>query len=245
MKQRECVNPLSDNRFQAVDFYRGLAFISMFIYHFCFFFNYYHFTKFHFFSKFGWIFQISIAGSFFILVGISLYLAHSKGIRYKKFFFRLSKIIFCACIITIVSFFINPGFLVTFGILHSITVCTILGLVFLRPGNINLLFGICFILLGKWFKHDFFNSDYLQWIGFFTFKKATFDIQPLFPWIGVVVIGIWSAPFLIKSRLTQWQASNPTSRFVTLIGRHTLLLYMAHVPFIFCILEILRLLSRK
>ena len=239
------MNPLSDHRFQAVDFYRGLAFISMFIYHFCFFFNYYNFTKFHFFRNCGWIFQILIAGSFFILVGISLYLAHSKGIRYKKFFFRLIKIIFYACIVTIVSFFLNSGLLVTFGILHSIAVCTILGLVFLRLGNLNLLFGICFILLGKWFKHDLFNSDYLQWIGFFTLKKPTFDIQPLFPWIGVVVIGIWSAPILIRSRLTEWQTGNPTSRFVTFIGRHTLFLYMAHVPFIFGILEILRLLSIK
>lgn len=69
------------------------------------------------------VFARAIAGSFLALVGVSFYLAHGQGIRWRGFLRRLSMI---AAAITMLSYFFDPEAMIWFGILHCIAVSLVL-----------------------------------------------------------------------------------------------------------------------
>ena len=70
-----------------------------------------------------------------------------------------------------------------------------------------------------------------------THKPVTEDYVPVFPWFGVVLIGIFIGHQLLGApalRVIQsWQSNMPLARGLALAGRHSLLIYMLHQPIMF------------
>jgi len=232
----------SSQRYQMVDVYRGIALLAMVIYHFCFFSNVYGVFHIPITSDLRWIiFQKSIAASFFFLVGVSLYLAYGSGIHYGKFAKRLSLLIFCAVIVTSTSLLFFPNAVVWFGILHAIAICSVLGLLFLRFQILNIVIAIPIIWMGISYSSPAFNETYLYWFGLGTEHFNTLDYQPLAPWFGVVLLGIAAGSLLQKSTFKHRSYNTAPVLMLTYLGKHTLFLYMAHVPFILLVMEIISL----
>lgn len=176
------------------------------------------------------VFQKCIAGSFFGLVGISLQLATTPAFRPRPFLQRLGKLLVCAGVVTVTSIVLNPSHVVTFGILHSIAACSVLALPFRRaPSVLTVPFAAGLILLGALYTHERFNAPALSWLGMAASPTPTFDHQPLLPWLGVVllggVLGRW-----IATRPPPSQPLSPRLSPLGRMGRHSLLLYMGHVP---------------
>jgi hypothetical protein len=115
-------------RIAGLDVARGLALIAMATYHFC-----WDLELFGFLAPGtvnGGILKLyarSIATSFLFLVGFSLVLATTNGIRWHAYFRRLAMIVGAAAIISVATWFATPNEWIFFGILHSIALFSIVG----------------------------------------------------------------------------------------------------------------------
>src|SRR4029079_12219855 len=120
-------------RFDTVDIARGVAVAAMAVYHFSWDLSALDFIETNVIEEPGWrLFARSIAGSFLILVGVGLTLAHGRGLRLEAFLRRLAKIAAAALLITVATYFVFPQSYIFFGILHCIALCSVLALPFLR-----------------------------------------------------------------------------------------------------------------
>ena len=70
-----------------------------------------------------------IAGSFLFLSGISLWLAHGRGVRWPGFWKRWAKLVAAALLVTTASLWLVPGGPIWFGILHAMAATALIGLI--------------------------------------------------------------------------------------------------------------------
>lgn len=230
-------------RYQIVDVARGCALAAMILYHAAWFATDYRLIDVPITTELSWrVFQKSIASSFFALVGVGLHLTVMLGFSWRRYLVRLAKVGGCAAVVTATSVVLDPGRLTTFGILHSITVCSVLALPFaFRSGWLAAALGAALIALPQWASAPAFNAPWLSWTGLATSVEPTFDHQPLLPWLGVVLLGAAVGKWLLPDRsaaLSRWSSTAWPARGLARAGRHSLLIYMAHVPALMISMEI-------
>jgi uncharacterized membrane protein len=233
-----------------VDVARGVAFVAMFAYHAAWFAADRGLADLPIGtgqgSSLAWhLFQRSIAGTFFFLVGVSLVLANRDRARVGPFLWRLGKLVGAALVVTVASAVLNPRMLVTFGILHCIAACSVLGLGLLalargRPGGRLALVAVGAVAIASsWWSSPAFDG-WLAFTGLGAARRATFDFQPLLPWVGVVAWGIAAGLGVRRDGpIARWSSEAPPVRSLALLGRHALLLYLAHVPVLVVSVELL------
>jgi uncharacterized membrane protein len=227
-------------RYPLVDITRGVAFVAMVVYHGSWFADDYGLVDLDLHGTLAWVvFQKSIAGTFFFLVGSSLYLAHRTGVKRGAFARRMAKLALCAATVSVTSVLLNPDRLVTFGILHCIMATSIVGLAFLRLGTLNIVLGTGLIATGLWVRSSVFDSPALHWTGLGTRWIPTFDFQPFLPWFGVVLLGVAAGQYAWP-RTEGVSADGAVGRGLAALGRWALWLYMAHVPLLVLTMEALR-----
>lgn len=237
------------NRYFLIDVLRGAAIGLMFIYHFCFDLNYFGHLQIRFNSEPFWInFRTLIVSLFLGVVGISLQLAHARHWQPNAYFRRLGWLFGAAMLVSLSSYLMYPNSMIWFGILHFITVASLLGLLFLKFYYLNLVLGILIIFTHINFEHVLFEQPALQWIGLMTRRPLTEDYVPLFPWFGVVLIGMFMGGW-IKSQQTVptwlgWQSSHPVVTTLAFGGRHSLLIYLIHQPIFIGTLYLITQLTR-
>jgi len=247
------MNIRNKNRYQIIDTLRGVAIVLMFIYHFCYDLNHFQFIYADFRTSPFWInFRILIVSLFLGLVGVSLVIATHHGIQPRKYLKRLVMILCCSLIVTISSWFIYPDSFIYFGILHFIAIASVVGLLFTRCYWLNLVFGTGFILTAMLYSNALFNPKALNWIGLVSQKPVTEDYVPLFPWLGVVLIGMYlgkavfvrNTPGSISASISGWHSTAAPIKLLSWFGKHGLLIYMIHQPIFFALLYPIYLLSR-
>jgi len=116
-------------RFDAVDVARGLALIAMAAYHFTWDLAFYGVVERS--TPFTPPMRLAshaIGAAFLALAGLSLALAHGRGLRPRPFAIRLTKIAAASVAVTAASYFIAPTALIGFGILHCIGAASLLTL---------------------------------------------------------------------------------------------------------------------
>ena len=80
-----------------------------------------------------------------------------------------------------------------------------------------------------------FDAPWLVWLGLASYVPLSNDFVPLLPWLAVGLIGAAGAPLVLRSPralapLLAWQGTATAWRFVRLMGRHSLLIYLVHQP---------------
>jgi len=230
------------SRIAAIDALRGAALCMMIVYHFLFDLNWFAFIRADFDHDPFWLgFRGIIVSSFMLLVGLSLLLARRAGVTPRRFWRRIALIAFCAILVSIASYLTFPQTFITFGILHCIAVASVLAWPATRFPGVALLTGAAIVVIGNLVALPPFDSPWLQWVGLTTRKPATEDYVPLLPWLGVVMIGIGLGNWL---SVRQFRPLRPLSRFaprwLTWLGRHSLLVYMLHQPVLIGLLRVLR-----
>jgi uncharacterized membrane protein len=93
-----------------------------------------------------------------------------------------------------------------------------------------LALGIAIIVAGVTLAHPAFDNRALGWLGFMTVKPRTEDYVPLFPWAGVVLIGIAAGHAMVRSNFAFLRPLAGAPRWFLIFGRHSLVVYMVHQP---------------
>jgi uncharacterized membrane protein len=223
-------------RLPRIDALRGVALLAMVVYHFSWDLRYFGFISTDVGGELGWrIFARLIAGTFLALVGVSLVLSMRGGFDRRRFLRRLGVIAAGAAAITVATRLTMPDAYIFFGILHSIAVCSVLGLPFVRaPAWLTAFVAILCFLAPALLSGPAFDHPALLWLGLSTSYPVSNDFVPVFPWFGVVLGGIAAAR--IAPRL--WPGceaffAGPALRPLLFAGRHSLVIYLLHQPLLF------------
>jgi uncharacterized membrane protein len=221
-------------RFDIVDVVRGIAILAMISYHFAWDLSYLQLIATNIVAEPAWQWYArSIAGSFLALSGFGLALAHARGLRRAAFLRRLAKIGGAALAVTLVSYVAFPESYIFFGILHCIAVSSVLALPFLKaPLPLTVAAAILVLLAPHWLTHPALDHPLLDWLGLGQSVPATNDYVPIFPWFGLVLLGL-AAGRLATARVAtlkaaRWHASSPFTRLLALAGRKSLPIYLIH-----------------
>jgi uncharacterized membrane protein len=227
-------------RIRAIDALRGTAICMMIVYHAAFDLNWFHIISADFNHDRFWLsFRDLIVSSFLLLVGVSLALASRAGISPNRFWRRIALVGACAMLVTVGSYVTFPKTFITFGILHCIVVSSILGWPLVRFPRAALIVGIVVIVVGVAMGLPLFDLPWLNWVGLMTHKPATEDYVPLLPWFGVVLVGVSIGCWLLQRHMHDLrQISRASPKWLTWLGRHSLLVYMIHQPIMIGLLRV-------
>lgn len=182
----------------------------------------------------GWFWYLAriVAGSFIYLAGLSLWLAHGRGIRWRAFWQRLARIGAAAALVSGITHFALPGLTIFYGVLHSIAVSSLVGLLFLRlPAMLTLAVAAgVFALPYLWADLAFGGA--LSWTGLSPVRPMTADFEPFFPWFAPFLAGLATGRLLSHFDLWRHLAlpDTPLLRRLAWPGRHSLAIYLIHQP---------------
>lgn len=222
-------------RLELIDFLRGAALLAMAIYHFAWDLEFFGYSLQGTTAQGGWkLFARAIATSFLFLVGFSLFLAHGKHLRMQSFFKRFAMVSSAAILISLATWLFVPDAFIFFGILHQIAIASLLGLVFIRlPVVAIILFSLLFISAPYFLRSEVFNHPSLWWVGLSTQNPVSNDYVPIFPWFGVVLLGMACAKWLdaksLITRMADFTLPYGTKPF-QFAGQHSLAVYLIHQP---------------
>ena len=197
-------------RLQSIDVYRGIAIVAMAAYHFSWDLNYYGLIQ----TGIGvdpvWISaQRTILTAFLLLAGAALAVSVGTWILFQDYF-------------------------AYFGVLHMIALGSLLALPFVRlPIWAGILTAVVALALPALYSSDIFDPRWLAWIGFFHTTAETADLVPVFPWLGVMLIGVLGMRLLRGSPAFTWRSSNIVARGLGAMGRWSLIIYLVHQPLLF------------
>jgi uncharacterized membrane protein len=234
------MTPTAPTRLTVVDALRGAAVCAMIAYHFCFDLNWFGVLHADFNRDVLWLsLRAIIVSSFMLLVGISLVLAQQAGISTTRYWRRIALIAACALLVTAGSYAAFPRTFITFGILHCIAVASLLAWPFTRHPFTALVTGMAIVAIGLQVRLPLFDTAWLNWIGLMTHKPATEDYVPLFPWVGLVLIGISLGTWIsVRKRPGIAALGRASPQWLTWLGRHSLLVYMVHQPVLLGIMHV-------
>lgn len=191
------------------------------------------------------------AGVFIFICGISCRLSRNN-------LKRGTLLLLLALAITLILGIFLPNEIILFGILHFLSVSIILFVLLRRLlDRLNPLTGLalCALLmlitwwvpesqgsafgikgLLSWPVPDYLKQPWLYPLGFVELKSS--DYFSLFPWIfcffGGSYVGVWAA----RRQFPSWMYRSRVP-FLSYIGRHALLIYIAHQPLIYALLYLI------
>ena len=232
-------------RLALIDALRGFAVAQMIVYHFIYDLNYFGWVKLAMTRDQPWVtWRTAIVTQFLLLVGTSLVLRTAYRPALRDFWSRWAQIAGAAVLVSAGTWIVFGPRYVWFGILHFIAVALVLARPLVALGAWNLLLGGVAIALGLLVKGAVFDPTPWNVVGLVTTKPRTEDYVPLFPWIGVVLIGValgalWRRrDFAVAPALQRLNEAPP--RWLVLLGVWSLTVYLAHQPLLMGALWLVR-----
>ena len=146
--------------------------------------------------------------------------------------------------VTLVTWIGDHDAFIVFGILHCLAACTLL-YALLRPlldripRSIQPWLWVALTML-SWILTDFISTD-VPGLWIFGFPTASFfsaDYFPLLPWIFVYFLGALAGPIIFGYGLPAW-FYRIRCAWLSYIGRHSLLIYLAHQPVILAVILVI------
>lgn len=227
--------PGGSGRILAVDLARSGALLAMAVFHFVFDLELFGWVAPGTSVTGGWrVLALVTAGSFLFLAGLSLWLAHGAGLRWRSFLRRFFRVAAAAALITAVTFVAVGDAFIFFGILHAIAAASLLGLLFLRVPAAGLVVLAALAFAAPSFaRSEVFDPWWFWWTGLQTVTLRSVDYVPLAPWFGPFLLGLAlgrvGSRLGLWERLAAWQGGRLAER-LALPGRYSLWVYLAHQP---------------
>ena len=246
-------------RVPLVDAARGVAITAMIAYHFCFDLTFYRWADWPMLVDPRWIaWRSSIVASFLFLVGVSLALRDDRDRRVgstawtdRGFVRRWAQIAGAALVVSAGSALLFPASFIYFGVLHFVAVALWLCRRAPRLGGMAIVAGLVVLAIGLGYSDPRFDPKPIDWIGFAAEKPITEDYVPLFPWLGVVLIGcgvgaLWTRHGFATSPAVEraWNVVPSALRTTwAAMGRRSLTIYLVHQPLLLGALGLVRWLA--
>ncbi|NJD04642.1 MAG: DUF1624 domain-containing protein [Ruminiclostridium sp.] len=223
---------LNTNRIWELDFFRGLALILMSYFHLIYdmkeFYGYsvnYEGNITYYIGKLSAILFITISG-------VSANLSRSSWKRGLK-------VLGAGLSVTLVSYIFDNDYFVIFGILHFLGLSMILSVLFRKLDSFTLLAaGMVILALGYAFPIDNLSNNYLMVLGFTSQTFTSSDYYPLIPYLGIFLIGMVLGRMLYPNKKSLIKPL-PGHHFISIAGRHSLLIYLLHQPMILLMLYLI------
>lgn len=224
------------DRFWELDAARGIAVILMVIYHFTWDLDHFGLYDADFLSGPWQAFGRSIGSGFLFLMGLSMTLAEQRrGRPFSYHAWRAAVVFAGGLLITLATWlFVGRGFVI-FGILHLLGVAMLLAYPFLRLHRAwSLALGLSVLPLGFYLNSIRIDSPWLLWLGVKYEGAYMVDYYPVFPWLGMVLLGVYAGFTVYPRGKRRWQVpawgSIAAVRGLCFLGRHSLLIYLLHQP---------------
>jgi uncharacterized membrane protein len=228
-------------RFWEVDGVRGIAILMMVVFHILFDLDFFSVYPVNVSTGFWRYFGYATASLFLLIAGVSLAISHARAARYlsgaalaKKFLLRGAGIFCLGLLITLVTWwYLHEGFII-FGILHLIGVSVMISPLFFRFKKWNAVLGVFCIPLG-WYLATQTGPLWLLALGLHPALFWTVDYTPLFPWFGLVLIGMALGEYFYpggERRISFPTLPEVVSAPLAFLGQHSLLIYLVHQPVI-------------
>lgn len=228
-------------RILAVDLARTVALLMMAVFHFV-----------YDLELFGWVapgtatsggwrgLALLTAGSFLFLAGVSLWLGHGAGIRWRGFWRRFVKVAGAAAVITAATMVAVPDAFIFFGILHSIAAASLLGLLVLRL-PVVMLVGLAVLVFAasSFAKAPLFDPWWFWWTGLQTVPVRSVDYVPLVPWFAPFLLGVALGRLGSRFGLWHWLGRWPGGAWaqrLALPGQYSLWVYLVHQPVLIAVI---------
>jgi len=235
-------------RYAEIDLVRGIALVMMIIFHTLFDLNFFGIFPVNVYTGFWRFFAYATASLFLCVVGVSLMISRARAARYlgagalaKKFVYRGAGIICLGLLVTLVTWwYLREGYVV-FGILTLIGVSVMSSPLFFRFGRMNAVLGVVVIIIG-WIFATMTGPIWLLPIGIHPAVFWSVDYTPIFPWFGVVLIGIALGDVLYPGGVRSFTPPGLPKNAITplvYMGRHSLLIYLVHQPLILAALYLI------
>ena len=216
-------------RIDLIDCTRGFCLICMVFYHFLFnIVNMFDLPSALLYNPILNLLQIVFAAIFIIICGISSNFS-KNNIR------RGFQICAAALLVTIVTYSLNNVSYVKFGILHFLGVSTLLfGLIKNKFDKLSLnkwvapILILLFILTRDLLLIDF-NSDFLFIFGIMSDSFTSLDYFPIIPWIFIFFAGAYLGKYIKIGLFPRWFYT-VKCKPLSVIGKHSLLIYVLHQP---------------
>lgn len=241
-------------RILLIDTLRGIALIAMATYHFTWDLEFFGYVDPGTATQgFFRLYARAIASSFLFLAGVSLVLAHGRGIRWKAFGKRLAIVAGAALAISIATLFAFPQEWIYFGILHNIALSSLIGVAFLRlplvlafavPMLIVAAMVVDAIVMPGILQSALFDTRWLAWIGLAELPPRSNDYVPLFPWLAALLTGIAATRLAVACGWTGRLAGvQRNDTMLAKAGRHSLVIYLVHQPILIALVYLFSLVS--
>lgn len=228
-------------RYLFIDNLRGIAFLLMVIHHIF----YFKDVSNGFATSYATNIFVESSGTiartlFVFLVGLSLSIQDNKTNKsIKKKIKRSSEIFINALIISFITYMFYPTMFVRFGILHFISLASILGYYFIDKKKLTLIF----ILFFYFCKPPSFNNSFIDTIIGSKINYNMMDYFPLFPWFSVILFGLYIGQTTDLSKIEK-KLDQINNNILTKIGQNCLNLYTAHVVLLIIIYNIKNIINK-
>ncbi len=226
------------SRYPEIDSARGVAVVMMVIFHAAFDLNYLGIVLLPVSQGGLKLLALATAALFLFIVGISLSIssAHAEKVLSSrefilKYLSRGGFIFLLGLGITAVTWALLPGGAVLFGILHLIGVAVMASPLYARRKWASLIVGAVIIALGP-VVSGLQGSSLLIWIGIQPPSFYSVDYTPVFPWLGVVLLGVFFGMTVYPFGNRPESFTPGSIRPLSYLGRHSLAIYLIHQPVI-------------
>ena len=218
-------------RLPSLDALRGVAIVAMIAYHFCFDLRFFGVARWDFEHDAFWLAaRAAILSSFLLVAGVSAVLAARKPAPRRHWLRHVGVIAAAALLVSAGSALVFPQSFIWFGVLHAIALSLLVAKPLVQRPRLAAAAGVVVIVAGVTFAHPAFDYRALGWLGFMTAKPITEDYVPLFPWMGVLFLGIALGHLLMRDGFRALAPLARLPRFLRVLGRHSLVVYLLHQP---------------
>lgn len=185
------------------------------------------------------------AALFIVISGISSNLSRSN-------IFRGAKLLVVALAVTLVTYLVEPKFIILFGVLHMLSAAMLIYGILQKPlSKVPTIFGMTTCAVMFFLTYDV-AFGWLGIKGLFGIKLPTFlystswlfplglpnasfsssDYFPLIPWFFAFLFGTFLGKYAAAERFPKFTYKKHIP-FFSFLGRHALIIYIVHQPIIF------------
>lgn len=234
-------------RLWEVDALRGTVVVAMILYHVGWmlrWFGYYDVYARELWFVEGW----QIGGSFLFIAGLSLHLQRARwkperpwADYRRRYFLRAGWIILLALAVTVSTRVAMPEGYVVFGILHAIGFSILLAYPLVNRPWASLALGSAVVVAGNYAMQHYVAVPWGIPFGVRQYDRLMVDYFPFLPWYGVVLWGIAAGALLYRDGVRRFPVPEqpqggfwrPVAQASVWLGRHSLLIYLVHLPVLY------------